>query len=290
MRVSHPPASLLPTKFLSAPLDATSYSSALAPRAPHLSVHLVQKLVVLHRTSLMALHYLSDSCCRPASICTRFFICKIGMPGSPFLPLLFQWAAPCCRAAPQASFLPLCLCLWVCYLLAAVASGVQHHISHSLPFVSPHASYFKYELFGLFKEIWYEESLGCFKSLGSSRKQVEQELWPLLYPFLLLLLPGPGGLSPCTLSPLFSSSISPHEHLLQLAEACVCLPAGCLAGSKTWEELFVSEGQATIFCLMLREALNWNQAGGSPEAACTGEKGLTNQPRIMFFYLYDLQH
>lgn len=90
MRVSHPPASLLPTKFLSAPLDATSYSSALAPRAPHLSVHLVQKLVVLHRTSLMALHYLSDSCCRPASICTRFFICKIGMPGSPFLPLLFQ--------------------------------------------------------------------------------------------------------------------------------------------------------------------------------------------------------
>lgn len=30
--------------------------------------------------------------------------------------------------------------------------------------------------------------------------------------------------------------------------------------------------------------------GGSPEAARTEERGLTNQSRITFFYLYDLQH
>lgn len=51
------PASLPPTKFLSAPSGATGYGSAPAPRAPRLAAHLgstqrpdpAQKLAVLHR-------------------------------------------------------------------------------------------------------------------------------------------------------------------------------------------------------------------------------------------------
>lgn len=82
----------------------------------------------------MALHHLSNSCCWPLSLSAWFFICKIGVPGPCFLSPLFLPVAARCRAAPQASFLPLCLASrFALHQLQQLLEVLWHCIAHLLP-------------------------------------------------------------------------------------------------------------------------------------------------------------
>lgn len=157
-----------------------------------------------------------------------FFICKTGVPGPPFLSLLFKQAAVPCRAASQYSFPP---------SLAFPSRFVMYQLQWLLKFCSiifltpcpfsPNVSYLKNELFVFFQELCLRKVLaapGSWEALEDSSSR-SCNLWCIPFSFACHEAWGDPHLAPLPYMLQLQLHLIPHASPTACRDECVA-PAG----------------------------------------------------------------